>query len=941
MNWLRQLSIKWKLNLVVGITCLAVLAPMFVAVALYQVFGFRQRLARETTILATMLARNVGADLALHDQDGASEALLAVGTEPSIAGACLYNAQGVRFAQYMRPGAKIVFPARAPPDDAHFEPDSLAVSRPVILQDKRIGTIYLQASLQAIRDRLLLSAAVGFPLLAACVLAALALASQLQRPISQPILALTETAKLIAQHHDYSVRAAPQGQHEIGLLTEAFNLMLQQIQEQSEATRESEERFRLMVSSVKDYAIFGLDASGKVATWNAGAKRMLGYDAKEIIGRDCSSFYTREDAERGKLEALLASVGAEDRFEEEDWRVRKDGSRFWASVTLNAVRNTAGRLLGFVKVMRDVTERKEAEAALSHERDRLHTQLERLKLLDQITRAVGNRQDLHSIFRVVIRRLEDHLPVDFACACVYDTAANALVVASVGVCSEGLARSMSMTEKTMLDIDQNGLARYLRGQLIYDPDASRAPFPLPQRLAAGGLRSVVCAPLQVESQVFGVLVAARLQPKGFSSADCEFLKQLSEHVALAAHQARLYDVLQQAFDDLRQTQQTAMQQERLRALGQMASGIAHDINNAIAPVSLYTESLLETEELSSRARGYLQTIQRSIEDVALTVARMREFYSPREPQLTFAAVEINVLVQQVIDLSRPRWSDFPQKRGAVIQLATELAPDAPTFQGVESEIREALVNLIFNAVDAMPDGGTLTLRTKVATNESALSCLAVEVCDTGLGMDEETRRRCLEPFFTTKGERGSGLGLAMVYGIVQRHSGDIEINSAPGQGTVMRLLFPIGASAAEPGKPAAGFAPAPRQRILIVDDDPLLIRSLRDALETDGHTVVSAHSGQEGIDTFRAACAEPDSFTVVFTDLGMATVDGWKVAGAVKAVSPSTPVILLTGWGERLLAEGELLPHVDLVLSKPPKLRDLRQALSRCLSPAASRNTHG
>ena len=171
----------------------------------------------------------------------------------------------------------------------------------------------------------------------------------------------------------------------------------------------------------------------------------------------------------------------------------------------------------------------------------------------------------------------------------------------------------------------------MRGQLVYEPDVSAVDFPFPRRLAGGGLHSVVAAPLLFESQVFGILIASRRQVNGFSSGDCEFLRQLSEHVALAAHQAQVYTALEQAYEDLRQTQQTVMRQERLRALGQMASGIAHDINNAVSPVALYTESLLETEpNLSPRTREYLETTQRAIDDVAHTVARMREFY--RQPR---------------------------------------------------------------------------------------------------------------------------------------------------------------------------------------------------------------------------------------------------------------------------------------------------------------------
>ena len=228
-----------------------------------------------------------------------------------------------------------------------------------------------------------------------------------------------------------------------------------------------------------------------------------------------------------------------------------------------------------------------------------------------------------------------------------------------------------------------------------------------------------------------------------------------------------------------------MQQERLRALGQMASGIAHDINNAISPISLYTESLLEREKgLSAPGRGQLQVIQRAIGDVAQTVARMREFYRPREPQMMLARVHLNELVQQVLDLTRVRWNDMPQQRGVTIALAKDLARSLPPVMGAESEIREALTNLVFNAVDAMPEGGTLTLRTRAEEGR-----VHVEVIDTGIGMDEDARRRCLEPFFTTKGERGTGLGLAMVYGMVQRHSADISIDSELGKGTRVQLTF--------------------------------------------------------------------------------------------------------------------------------------------------------
>ena len=565
---------------------------------------------------------------------------------------------------------------------------------------------------------------------------------------------------------------------------------------------------------------------------------------------------------------------------------------------------------------------------------KVHEQVERLNLLQQITRSIGERQDLRSIFQVVVRSLEDQLPIDFSCICLYHRAEHALQVTCVGVRSEALAQSFMMGEQAHIPIDENGLSSCVRGQLVYEADIAQVAFPFPQRLAQGGLRALVMAPLLAENTVFGILIVARRAANSFTSGECEFLSQLSEHVALAANQVQLYGALQRAYDDLRQTQQSVMQQERLRALGQMASGIAHDINNAISPVALYTESLLETEtSLSPQGRHCLEVIERAIDDVAATVARMREFYRQREPQLSLSPIDANLVVQQVLDLTRARWSDMPQQRGIVIALRTELADALPMLPGSAGELREALTNLVFNAVDAMPDGGTLTVRTAgVGAPGQLTRQVLIEVADTGVGMDENTRRRCLEPFFTTKGERGTGLGLAMVYGMMERHGASIDIVTAPGQGTAVRLAFP--ACAADAGEPApdAAFAVPPRLRILVVDDDPMVLRSLRDILEIDGHDVVSADGGQAGIDCFLAARDRHEDFAVVITDLGMPHVDGRKVASAVRQCSPATPIIMLTGWGQRLEADSDYPEHVNCVLGKPPRLKELRRALNQVIS---------
>jgi len=193
-------------------------------------------------------------------------------------------------------------------------------------------------------------------------------------------------------------------------------------------------------------------------------------------------------------------------------------------------------------------------------------------------------------------------------------------------------------------------------------------------------------------------------------------------------------------------------------------------------------------------------------------------------------------------------------------------------------------------------------------------------------MDDETRRRCLEPFFTTKGERGTGLGLAMVYGTVQRHNADMEIESSVGKGTAVRISF--SAVTGENDLIASCSIPVlPSMRILLVDDDPIVLKSLEDTLRLDGHIVACADGGQAGIDTFLRALRTEAPFQVVVTDLGMPYVDGRRVSATIKQADPNTIVLLLTGWGQRIICDGDIPPHVDRVLSKPPKLRELREAL--------------
>jgi nitrogen-specific signal transduction histidine kinase/CheY-like chemotaxis protein len=397
----------------------------------------------------------------------------------------------------------------------------------------------------------------------------------------------------------------------------------------------------------------------------------------------------------------------------------------------------------------------------------------------------------------------------------------------------------------------------------------------------------------------------------------------------------LYQDLQKAYNDLRQSQQTAMQQERLKALGQMASGVAHDINNALSPVVGFSDLIARTDQnISPTSKKHLGYIKTAGEDIAHIVKRLREFYRPRDQNESLQSLKITIIAKEVIDMMQPRWRDIPQVNGINIEMQTEFDPNTPKFAGIESEVREALTNLIMNAVEALPQGGTITVRTRGSErplNGSEVSRYAVlEVSDTGVGMDEQVQKRCLEPFFSTKGKRGTGLGLAMVYGVVERHQGKIEIESQQGKGTTMRLYFPVRKiEIAKTTELLETDEPPPPLYILCVDDEPALRILMREMLERDGHKLEMADGGQAGINAFRAALQRKAPFEVVITDLGMPVVDGHAVARAVKTESAITPVIMLTGWGAFLKNDGEVPTQVDGILAKPPRLKEIRSMLRR------------
>ncbi|TAK22065.1 MAG: hybrid sensor histidine kinase/response regulator [Chloroflexota bacterium] len=382
--------------------------------------------------------------------------------------------------------------------------------------------------------------------------------------------------------------------------------------------------------------------------------------------------------------------------------------------------------------------------------------------------------------------------------------------------------------------------------------------------------------------------------------------------------------LTEALAELRQTQQHLVQQERLRAMGEMASGIAHDFNNQLGLILGYSELLLDrSEEWGDResVERSLNTIYTAASDAAVVVRSLRAFYgAPGEIDAHTEPIDLQELVAQVAVLTRPRWRDQALARGATIDLVIG-AGKVPPILGIEAELREVLTNLIFNAVDAMPDGGVIDIRARSDDDHVVLT-----VGDHGIGMSEEVRRRCFEPFFSTKGEHGSGLGLSMVHGLVRRIGGTIDVASAPDRGTTFTIRLPLAVAGAALIQPAA-VRPRGCARILLVDDEPGLRRLGARLLSQAEHTVVSASNGREALELFRAG-----SFDLVITDRAMPEMDGDQVALAIKAISPSTPVVLLTGFGSLMNASEEMPLGVDAVLSKPISGPELTRAIDRLLA---------
>lgn len=436
---------------------------------------------------------------------------------------------------------------------------------------------------------------------------------------------------------------------------------------------------------------------------------------------------------------------------------------------------------------------------------------------------------------------------------------------------------------------------------------------------------VLSVPIRTHGAVLGVInVTNRTDGRPFDGDDEAFLTALAGQAAVAIERATHSERLAQAYASLQATQDQLLAAGRLGALGQMAAGVAHDFNNVLNGIlgrsELIAAGLAAGDVPPDKLAAWATTIRDLAHQGAGTVRRIQEFTRIRRDRPT-ERMDLNDIVRQTVRLTEPRWREQAQAHHVTIRVVTDLR-EVPAALGEAGEMSQVLSNLVFNAVDAMPEGGLITVAT-----ESRDGRVVVRVTDTGCGMSEATRQRLFEPFFTTK-PHGQGLGMSVVYGIVQRFGGEIVVESEEGRGTsISILLSPVLADTDVTPQP--GPAPPARHgaRVLVIDDEGHNLELCQHILERHGHEVVAAASGSAGLERLRER-----GFDLVITDLGMPGLTGWDVAREVKASRPGTPVILLSGWGVQQEEAQLREAGVDVAIPKPVGSRKLLDEVQRLLA---------
>jgi PAS domain S-box-containing protein len=627
-----------------------------------------------------------------------------------------------------------------------------------------------------------------------------------------------------------------------------------------------EDRFRLLVEAVVDYAIYMIDPQGIVTSWNAGARRFKGYQEAEILGAHFSCFYTPEDRQAGLPERALNTALTEGRFEGEGWRVRKDGTRFWCHVVIDPIRDSNGQLLGFAKITRDLTERKIAEETLRQSEQQFRL------LVQSVTDYAIYMLDPNgrvSSWNLGAQRIKGYLPQEII----------------------GEHFSRFYTEQDRLDGVPLRTLEIATREGRFEKQGWRVRKDGTQFLA-----HVIIDPIRGDA---GELL-------GFAKVTRDISETVEAQKALESAREALF------------------QAQKLQAIGQLSGGIAHDFNNLLTVI-------LGNLELARKRIGDDPKLSRLLDNAVVGAERG---VSLTQRMLAFARrqelkTEPVALTQLMTNLSGLLGSSL----GPQVSIFNELPESLPTVLADVNQLELAVLNLATNARDAMPVGGTLVFKADLCDSGQAAGVnlphehyVRLCVIDSGEGMDEQTLALAADPFFTTKGVgKGTGLGLSMVHGLAEQLGGRLILKSLKGQGTTAELWLPL-ASQATPVVPARLPAPDSQQQplcVLVVDDDSLVLTSTTLLLEDLGHQVLCAMSGAQALQRF----AEYPAIDLMITDLAMPVMDGGQLASAVRELRPDLPIILASGYAQRLEGLAAALPRVPKPYTQLQLIEALAQAV--------------
>jgi PAS domain S-box-containing protein len=631
-------------------------------------------------------------------------------------------------------------------------------------------------------------------------------------------------------------------------------------------------RYRLLIEAVTDYAIYMLDPTGIVSSWNPGAQRFKGYTPSEIIGQHFSRFYTPEDQKRGIPALALATAVNEGKFESEGWRVRKDGSRFWAYVVIDPIRTPTGEVVGFAKITRDLTERKAAEDELKKSQEAFRLLVQGVSdyaiyMLDT-TGVVTN-------WNLGAQRIKGYLPEE-------------IIGHHFSTFYTEEDRQTGEPRKALETVERAG--RFEKEGWRVRKDGSRF------------WAHVIIDPIRDDH---GKLI-------GYAKITRDITERKNTQQQLEAAREALH------------------QSQKMEAIGQLTGGVAHDFNNLLMAVlgslELMRKRLPDDPKLLALLENAVQGAQRG------TVLTKRMLAFARRQELKKEAVDIPELVRGMTGL-------LQRSLGPSILIETHFPLVSKAVLADANQLEMILLNLTVNARDAMPDGG----RVVIATREEILRAgdgsrlqpgayICLTVSDTGMGMDETTLRRAMEPFFTTKGlGKGTGLGLSMVHGVAEQSGGWFTLRSRQGEGTTAELWLPVAEGQPQQvGRSERRVIDAVADQrslvVLAVDDDGLVLTNTVAMLDDLGHAGISASSGKEALNILR----QQNSVDLVITDYAMPQMNGLQLAGAIKKEWPELPVIIATGFAEMEPETESSLPK----LAKPFTEAELAKELERVVPRA-------